>query len=67
MFYEWLVGFTDGDGSFSVVRQNNSWSLIYKLGQSTYNLRILHFIKTQLKVGRIYIDKNGTVADFIIR
>jgi len=36
MFYEWLVGFTDGDGSFSVVRQNNSWSLIYKLGQSTY-------------------------------
>jgi hypothetical protein len=23
IFYQWLVGFTDGDGTFSIVRQNN--------------------------------------------
>jgi len=67
MFYQWLVGFTDGDGSFSVIRQKNSWSLVYKLGQSTYNLRVLHFIKKQLGVGRIYIEKNGKIAHFRIR
>jgi hypothetical protein len=47
MFYQWLLVFTEGEGSFSFVQQNNSWSLIYKIGQSTYNLRVLHFIKKQ--------------------
>lgn len=67
LFYQWLVGFTDGDGSFSIVRQNNTWSLTYKLGQSTYNLRILHFIKRRLKAGNIYVEKNGKSAHFRIR
>jgi hypothetical protein len=67
MFYQWLVGFTDGDGTFSVSYQNNKWSLIFKIGQSTYNLRVLHFIKTQLGAGKIYIEKNKNLADFRIR
>ena len=67
MFYQWLVGFTDGDGTFSIVRQNNKWSLTYKLGQSTYNLRLLHFVKKQLGVGSIYVEKTGDVAHFRIR
>lgn len=67
IFYQWLVGFTDGDGTFSIVRQNNKWSLTFKLSQNTYNLRILHFIKTQLKVGNIYIEKEGSHAHFRIR
>ena len=67
LFYQWLVGFTDGDGSFSIIRQNNSWSLTYKLGQSTYNLRILYFIKKQLKAGKIYVEKDGKIAHFRIR
>jgi len=33
LFSQWLVGFTDGDGTFSVARQNGTWSLIFKLGQ----------------------------------
>ena len=49
LFYQWLVGFTDGDGSFSIIRQNSTWNLTYILGQSTYNLRILHYIKKRLK------------------
>ncbi len=67
LFEQWLVGFTDGDGSFSVINQNTKWSLIFKIGQSTYNLRVLHFIKKQLGVGRIYIEKEGKMAYFIIR
>ena len=67
IFYQWLVGFTDGDGTFSIVRQNNKWSLTFKVSQSTYNLRVLHFIKTQLKIGNIYVEKDGAHAHFRIR
>ncbi|KAH7916837.1 homing endonuclease, partial [Leucogyrophana mollusca] len=67
IFYQWLVGFTDGDGTFSIVRQNNKWSLTFKISQSTYNLRVLHFIKSQLKVGNIYVEKDGNHAHFRIR
>uniref|UniRef100_UPI002237EABC LAGLIDADG endonuclease n=1 Tax=Ramaria rubella TaxID=113071 RepID=UPI002237EABC len=67
IFYQWLVGFTDGHGTFSIVHQNNNWSLTFKISQNTYNLRILHFIKTQLKVGNIYIEKDGSHAHFRIR
>jgi hypothetical protein len=67
MFYQWLVGFTDGDGSFSVLYSNNTWSLTFKLGQSTYNLRVLYFIKTQLGKGSIYVEKEGKLAHFRIR
>jgi hypothetical protein len=67
IFHQWLVGFTDGDGTFSIVRQNNKWSLTYKISQNTYNLRVLHFIKTQLKAGSIYVEKDGNHAHFRIR
>lgn len=67
IFYQWLVGFTDGDGSFSIIRQNNKWSLVFKIGQSTYNLRVLHFIKKQLGAGSIYIEKDGKICHFRIR
>lgn len=53
LFSQWLVGFTDGDGTFSIQRQNKTWSLIFKLSQSTYNLRLLHYVKNQLGVGSI--------------
>ena len=67
IFYHWLVGFTDGDGTFSITRQNNKRSFCYKLDQSTYNLRLLHFIKKQLRVGSIYIDKKNKMASYRIR
>ena len=67
IFYQWLVGFTDGDGTFSINHQNNNWSLTFKLSQSTYNLRLLSFIKSQLGVGQINIEKKNNMANFRIR
>jgi len=67
IFYQWLVGVTDGDGTFSIVRQNNSWSLTFQISQSTYNLRLLNYIKQQLGKGNINIDKIANMAHFRIR
>lgn len=64
-FKQWLVGITDGDGSFSIVRQNNKWSLAYKITASRYNLRVLYFIKKQLRAGSV--TKDGTKGQFFIR
>ena len=67
IFHQWLVGFTDGEGTFSIVHLNNKWSLIFKIEQNIYNIRILHFIKKQLGVGKIHIEKDGKLACFIVR
>jgi hypothetical protein len=67
MFYQWLVGFTDGDGTFSVSISNNKVTFIYQISQSIYNLRILNFIKKQLGVGSITLDKKRYMAYFKIR
>ncbi|OMJ07113.1 cytochrome c oxidase subunit 1 [Smittium culicis] len=37
-FKQWLVGMIDGDGSFSVLNQNDKWNLTFKISQNTYNL-----------------------------
>lgn len=42
-------------------------TFIYQLSQNIYNLRILNFIKKQLGVGSIYIDKKNKMAYFRIR
>nr|YP_010846586.1 intron-encoded endonuclease family protein [Limnomonas spitsbergensis]WEV87799.1 intron-encoded endonuclease family protein [Limnomonas spitsbergensis] len=54
-FIEWLVGFTDGDGCFSITKSNinNSYQFSFKIGQSVYNGRILHYIKKNLGYGSI--------------
>jgi hypothetical protein len=67
IFHQWLVGFTDGKGSFTIRRQNNNWSLIFQIVQSNYNLRVLHFIKKQLGAGNIIVGKNNNLSKFIIR
>ena len=66
-FVEWFVGFTDGDGCFSFsapcrakrgrgAKQGRSFGFSFKLTQSVYNARILHFIKKKLQYGSITSD-----------
>jgi hypothetical protein len=64
-FEQWLVGMTDGDGTFCIVRQNGKWNLAYKITQSRYNLRVLYYIKKQLGVGSV--TKDNTKGQFFIR
>ena len=64
-FEQWLVGFTDGDGNFSITSQGDKWGLSFKLAQSRYNLRVLYFIKKELGVGSV--TRDGTKGQYFIR
>jgi hypothetical protein len=66
-FCQWLVGVTDGDGTFSISKQGNSWNLVFKIAQSSYNLRLLFYIKQSLGVGRVNVEKSSDMASFRIR
>lgn len=66
-FKQWLVGMTDGEGSFSILRQNDKWTLTFKISQNTYNLRALHYIKKQLGVGSVSVESNKDMGSFRIR
>lgn len=54
-FYQWLVGFTDGSGTFTIDRINNGtyWNLVYKISQKKSNGQILYHIKSKQGVGHV--------------
>lgn len=60
-FYNWLVGFTDGDGCFNIDlrEKEQKVNFTFKLDQNNYNLRILYLIKSKLKIGLINNSKGG--------
>lgn len=64
-FEQWLVGITDGEGTFGFYYQNGKWVLVYKIALSRYNLRALHYIKTNLGIGTI--TKDNSKAQILIR
>jgi len=64
-FKQWLVGFTDGDGCFSISHQGDKWGLSYKLAQSRYNLRALYYVKKELGVGSV--TKDNTKGQYFIK
>lgn len=53
-FFEWFVGFTEGDGSFSINSKNNR--LFFVINQK--EKEILDFICTNLGFGKVYTYKN---------
>jgi hypothetical protein len=67
LFYQWLVGFTDGDVTFSIANQNGKWSLTFKLSQHEYNERLLYFIKSQLGNGIINKETKTKMVNYRIR
>jgi hypothetical protein len=65
-FEKWFVGFTDGDGTFHFSKnKQNKWGLYFKISQSTYNLRVLYYIKKMLGIGQVSIS--GNMAEYRIR
>ena len=58
-FTEWLVGFTDGDGDYTVSLRRTTDNVNYKtihefrITQSLYNVQSLLFIKDNLGCGNI--------------
>lgn len=69
-FINWLVGVTDGDGTFSFSYSNKKkkiWSFSFQISQSSYNLRLLYYIKSNLKVGSVSVDEKNKQAVFRVR
>lgn len=65
-FKKWLVGFTDGDGSFSIVKSGGTFRLQYSLSQSEYNLRLLYYVKKNLGYGSVSKSDKQTWGNFRI-
>nr|NP_689387.1 putative intron-encoded protein [Chaetosphaeridium globosum]AAM96640.1 putative intron-encoded protein [Chaetosphaeridium globosum] len=55
-FHEWLVGFTDGSGCFSITQQSQNLQCTFKITQSVYNYRVLYYIKKNIGYGSITQD-----------
>nr|YP_007890107.1 putative LAGLIDADG endonuclease [Pleodorina starrii]AFY64377.1 putative LAGLIDADG endonuclease [Pleodorina starrii] len=61
LFFEWLVGMVDGDGTFSITpnRHNDSWQFSFKIALHAKDKQLLALIKKQLGCGSItYGGKN---------
>ena len=65
-FKIWLVGFTDGDGCFSIVKSGGYYRLQFSLSQSLYNLRILYYVKSMLGYGSVSRSSKQSWGNFRI-
>ena len=62
-FNQWLVGFTDGEGSFYIgVSKNESISFSYTIKLHKDDLKTLEFIKSKLNCGSIQISTTENAA-----
>lgn len=67
-FIHWFVGIVDSDGTFSFQKsKNESWAFSFQISQSSYNLRLLYYIKQKLKVGSIFVDEKNSIAVYKVR
>jgi hypothetical protein len=60
-FLTWLIGFTEGDGSFIV---NNRGDLAFVITQSTSDIQTLEFIKETLGFGKV-ISQSARTSRFV--
>jgi hypothetical protein len=65
--YQWLVGVTDGDGTFYFAPTSKGyWTFTFKVSQSNHNLRLLYNIKKIVGVGSVSVTEDITNAEFRI-
>lgn len=62
-FISWLVGFTEGDGSFIITKKGN---LCLVITQDTKDIQVLNYIKQKLGYGQV-IKQGITTSRFIIQ
>ena len=66
-FENWLVGVVDGDGTFHFsTDKNGKWVFHFKIAQSSYNLRLLYYIKFMVGVGQVSVPADGN-AEYRVR
>lgn len=56
-YLEWLVGLTDGDGTFSMINDKGYILHRYSIGLDCRDTQLLYKIKSEIGVGRIEISK----------
>lgn len=67
-FINWLVGVIDGDGTFSFSRSKKGyWGFHFGVAQSSYNLKLLCYIKQKLKIGSVTVVEKNTAAIYRVR
>ena len=64
-FLEWLIGFTEGDGSFTVTKRGD---LQFVITQSTSDVQVLYFILNNLGFGKvIQQSKSSKTHRFVVQ
>lgn len=66
-FYEWLAGFTDGEGSFHISKnltRTHSFTFKFRIGLHVDDLDTLKFIQKVLGIGSV--TTSGNMCDFTV-
>lgn len=64
-FLEWLIGFAEGEGSFVVAKRGD---LIFSVTQSTYDIKILNYIKHNLGFGSVIVQSTkGKTHRYVVQ
>jgi len=68
-FLWWFVGFTDGDGSFTIYANPDSLkiNLTFKISQKSNNIQALYFLKSSLGFGKVRSSSKEDMSHFLIR
>ena len=62
-FLTWLIGFSEGDGSFIVSRRGD---LSFVISQDTRDIQVLNMIQNNLKFGKV-IKQGNTVSRYVVQ
>jgi hypothetical protein len=63
-FLTWLIGFTEGDGSFVIAKRNNN--LQFVITQSTDDIAILNYIQDSLGFGKV-IKQGKRTSRYVVQ